>query len=317
MKERKIKIQEDSGSFKRYFKMHYPLYLMLVPGLLYIFFFKLLPYYGIQIGFKDYNIFIGDSPLQAIGLSKWVGLKHFKRLFSGSIFNRLLRNTLSINGLRILVLFPVPIIVAIFLCETRNRLMRSIAQTSIFIPYFFSWTIIYGIFVSILDQHGLVNNLISAMGGEKVVFLTGPTIFRWVLIFTDGWKTVGYNAVIFMAAIIAIDPQLYEAARIDGATKWQQIWHITIPSIMPTIVLMLILKVGHILDVGWEQVLIFYNPAVYETADVIQTYVYRIGIGQMNFSQATAMELFNSVVAFILIVVSNYISKKTLHKSIW
>lgn len=311
------KIAKEGGSFKRYFKMHYPLYIMLIPGLVYIFFFKILPYYGIQIAFKDYNIFLGKSPLQAIRLSPWVGLKHFKRLFAGSIFTRLLRNTLTINGMRILFLFPLPIIVSIALCEIRNRRCRSIAQTSIYVPYFFAWTIIYGIFVSVLDNHGLVNTFISALGGSKVPFLTHEHLFRWVLIFTDGWKTVGYNAVIFMAAIVAVDTQMFEAAKIDGANKWQQIWHITIPSIMPTIVLMLILKVGHILDVGWEQVLIFYNPAVYETADVIQTYVYRIGIGQMNFSQATAMELFNSVVAFILIISCNWVSKKTLHRSIW
>ena len=290
---------------------------MLIPGLIYILFFKILPYYGIQIAFKDYNIFLGKGPLHAIGLSKWVGFKHLNRLFSGNTFVRLLRNTLVINGLRILILFPLPIAVAIALCEIRSNKFRSLSQTAIYVPYFFSWTIIYGIFSSVLDNFGLVNGFLSKIGLQKVSFLTNPDIFRWVLIFTDGWKTVGYNAVIFMAAIIAIDQQLYEAAKIDGASKWQQIWHITIPSIMPTIVLMLILKVGHILDVGWEQVLIFYNPAVLEKADVIQTYVYRIGIGQMNFSQATAMELFNSVVAFILIVTSNFISKKTLHRSIW
>jgi len=297
--------------------MHYSFYLMLIPGLVYIFFFKILPYYGIQIAFKDYNIFLGKGPLQAISLSKWVGFKHFNRLFSGNTFTKLLRNTLIINGLRILILFPLPIVVAIALCEIRSNKFRSLSQTAIYVPYFFSWTIIYGIFSSVLDNFGLVNGFLAKLGLPKVSFLTNPDIFRWVLIFTDGWKTVGYNAVIFMAAIIAIDQQLYEAAKIDGASKWQQIWHITIPCIMPTIVLMLILKVGHILDVGWEQVLIFYNPAVLEKADVIQTYVYRIGIGQMNFSQATAMEVFNSVVAFILIVTSNFISKKTLHRSIW
>ena len=219
--------------------------------------------------------------------------------------------------MRILLLFVPPIVVAILLSELRSRSFRKITQTAIYIPYFFSWSIIYGIFSSVLDSYGLVNKLLSLAGLKSVNFLTDPYIFRGVLIFTDGWKTLGYNAVIYLAAITGLDPQLYEAAKLDGASKWKQIWHITIPGIMPTIVLMLILKVGHILDVGWEQVLIFYNPAVYDTSDVIQTYVYRIGIGKLNFSQATAMELFNSIVAFILIVGANLVSKKTLHRSIW
>lgn len=293
------------------------LYLLLVPGLVYIIIFKLLPYWGIQIAFRDYNIFSSSSPLAAITSSKWVGFKYFDKLLRSSSFIKLLRNTLIINGMRILLLFVPPIIVAILLSELRKKSLRRITQTAIYIPYFFSWSIIYGIFSSVLDSYGLVNKFITALGGNTVNFLTDPYIFRGVLLFTDGWKTLGYNAIIYLAAITGLDPQLYEAAKLDGASKWKQIRHITIPGIMPTIVLMLILKVGHILDVGWEQVLIFYNPAVYDTADVIQTYVYRIGIGKLNFSQATAMELFNSIVAFILIVGANLVSKKTLHRSIW
>lgn len=300
-----------------YVKRHYMLYLMLIPGLVYIVIFKLLPYWGIQIAFRDYNIFSGSNPLAAISTSKWVGTKYFDKLFNSSSFSNLLRNTLVINGMRILLLFVPPIVVAILLSELRSKSFRKITQTAIYIPYFFSWSIIYGIFSSVLDSYGLVNKLLSLAGLKSVNFLTDPYIFRGVLIFTDGWKTLGYNAVIYLAAITGLDPQLYEAAKLDGASKWKQIWHITIPGIMPTIVLMLILKVGHILDVGWEQVLIFYNPAVYDTSDVIQTYVYRIGIGKLNFSQATAMELFNSIVAFILIVGANLVSKKTLHRSIW
>lgn len=300
-----------------YIRRHYTLYMMLIPGLIYIIVFKLLPYWGIQIAFRDYNIFGKGGPLAAITSSKWVGTKNFEKLFRTSTFFTLLRNTLVINGMRILFLFWPPIVVSILLCELRSKYFRKITQTAIYVPYFFSWSIIYGIFSSVLDSYGLVNKMLSAMGLGTVSFLTDPYIFRGVLIFTDGWKTMGYNAVIFLAAITGLDPQLYEAAKLDGASKWKQIWHITIPGIMPTIVLMLILKVGHILDVGWEQVLIFYNPAVFDTADVIQTYVYRIGIGKLNFSQATAMELFNSVVAFILIVGANMVSKKTLHRSIW
>ncbi len=302
---------------RKYIRRHWPLYLMLIPGLVYMIVFKFLPYYGLQIAFRDYNIFSSTSPLRAITASKWVGMKHLNKLFQSSSFATVLSNTLIINGMRILFLFPLPIIIAILLVEIRRKRYRSLSQTAIYVPYFFSWSIIYGIFSSVLDSFGLVNQLVNSLGFERIPFLTEPNIFRGVLIFTDGWKTLGYNAVIYLAAITGLDPQLYEAARIDGASKWRQIWNITLPGILPTIVMMLILKVGHILDVGWEQVLIFYNPAVYEKADVIQTYVYRIGIGKLNFSQATAMELFNSVVAFILIIGANTVSKKTLHRSIW
>lgn len=162
-----------------------------------------------------------------------------------------------------------------------------------------------------------MNSLITFLGLDRIRFFTNPSLFRGILVFTEGWKEVGYNSVIYLAAITGIDTTLYEAARVDGACKWRQIWHITLPGLTPTIVLMLILKVGYILDTGFEQVLVFYNPAVYDVADIIQTYVYRLGMGQMNFSMSTALGLFNSVVAFILIVAANTASKKLLHRSIW
>lgn len=177
--------------------------------------------------------------------------------------------------------------------------------------------LIHSIFYSLLGSYGIINSILVSLSGVRVGFLTDPSIFRGVLVFTEGWKEVGYNTLIYLAAIAGIDPTLYEASRVDGATKLKQIWHVTIPGILPTVVLMLILKVGNILTTGFEQVLVFYNPSVYDVADIIQTYVYRMGLGQMNFSLSTALGLFNSVICFILIVGCNTISKKLVHRSIW
>lgn len=300
-----------------YFWNHRALYLMLLPGLVCLIIFKFLPYYGIQMAFRDYNIFASTDPFEAIKASPWVGMKHFNNLFHNSDFLKVLRNTLVLNGLKVLILFPIPIIFAILLREVPYFRLTKLAQTATYIPYFFSWVVIYGIFSSVLGSYGLVNSLLAKLGFERILFFNDPYVFRGTLIFTDGWKTIGYNTVIFLASIMAIDPTLYEAARMDGANKFQQIWNITIPGMLPTIVLQLILNVGHILDKGFEHVLVFYNPAVYETSDIIMTYVYRQGIGKLDFSRATALGLFNSVVAFILIVGANAVSKRTLKRSIW
>ncbi len=300
-----------------YVKRHPAMYLMLMPGLFFMIIYKFVPLYGILIAFKDYNIFLGDNPIDAIAKSDWVGFEHFHRLFSSSQFMKVLSNTLIINGLKIVWLFPLPIICAILLNEIRKVTFRKFAQTAIYMPYFFSWVVIFGIFYSLFGSYGTVNTVITALGGSRVGFFTDTRVFRSVLVFTEGWKEVGYNTVIYLAAITGIDMTLYEAARVDGAGKLRQIWHITMPGLLPTIVLMLILKVGHILETGFEQVLVFYNPGVYDVADIIQTYVYRLGMGQMDFPLSTALGLFNSVVAFVLIVGANTVSRKLLGRSIW
>lgn len=307
----------EKKTFWQYFRQNWVLYVMLIPGLFFLFIYKFLPLYGTLIAFKDYNIFTGNNPLDAIAKSPWVGFEHFRRLFSSDQFFKVLKNTLVINGMKILWLFPVPIITAILLNEIKAKTYKAITQTVIYVPYFFSWVVIFGIFYSLFGSYGIVNTIITKMGGERIGFFTDPQVFRGMLVFSEGWKEVGYNTIIYLATITAIDPTLYEAAKIDGANKWSQIWNITIPGILPTIVLMLILKVGNILTTGFEQVLVFYNPSVYDVADIIQTYVYRLGIGQMNFPLSTALGLFNSVVALILIVSSNAVSRKTLGRSIW
>lgn len=313
-------VVKPKGGIQRFFlyvRHHWMLYAMLIPGLFFLFIYKLLPLYGLQIAFKDYKIFAADNPIASMGASPWVGLKHFTRLFGSSQFIKVLRNTLVINFEKILWLFPIPICCAILLNEIRNKAYQRLCQTLIYVPYFFSWILIFGIFYSLLGSYGIINNLIVACGGKKISFFGDTGVFRSVLVFTEGWKEIGYNTVIYLAAITGIDMELYEAARIDGANKWQQIWHMTMPGLLPTIVLMLILKVGHILTTGFEQILVFYSPAVYDVADVIETYVYRLGIGQADFSLATALGLFNAVIAFILIVGANTVSKKILGRSIW
>ena len=304
-------------SMGSYLRQHWVLYLMLVPGLFFLFIYKLLPLWGLQIAFKNYKIFAAETPWKAIAESAWVGMKHFNKLFASSQFKVVLRNTLEINFMKILWLFPIPILCAILLNEIRHAFYQKLCQTLIYVPYFFSWVLIFGIFYSLLGSYGIVNTLIAAGGGDRVNFFGDQSIFRSVLVFTEGWKEVGYNTVIYLAAITGIDITLYEAAKVDGANKFAQIWHITLPGLLPTIVLMLIMKVGYILTTGFEQVLVFYSPPVYDVADIIETYVYRIGLGQANFSLATALGLFNAVIAFVLIVGANTVSKKTLGRSIW
>lgn len=304
-------------SMGSYLRQHWVLYLMLIPGLFFLFIYKLLPLWGLQIAFKNYKIFAAETPWKAIAESAWVGMKHFNKLFASSQFKVVLRNTLEINFMKILWLFPIPILCAILLNEIRHAFYQKLCQTLIYVPYFFSWVLIFGIFYSLLGSYGIVNTLIAAGGGDRVNFFGDQSIFRSVLVFTEGWKEVGYNTVIYLAAITGIDITLYEAAKVDGANKFAQIWHITLPGLLPTIVLMLIMKVGYILTTGFEQVLVFYSPPVYDVADIIETYVYRIGLGQANFSLATALGLFNAVVAFVLIVGANTVSKKTLGRSIW
>lgn len=312
-----MKVKQSIGRFFRYVRRHPMMYLMLIPGLFFLFIYKFAPLYGILIAFKDYNIFAGSNPIDAIAKSPWVGFANFERLFKSSEFIKVLTNTLIINGMKILFLFPLPIICAILLNEIRNKAFRKLSQTAIYVPYFFSWVVVFGIFYSLFGSYGVVNNVIAALGHARIKFFTDTGIFRWLLVFTEGWKEIGYNTVIYLAAITGIDIALYEAASVDGANKWKQIWHVTMPGLLPTIVLMFILKVGYILDTGFEQVLVFYNPAVYDVADIIQTYVYRLGMGQMDFPLSTALGLFNSVVAFVLIVSANMISKKLIHRSIW
>lgn len=259
---------------------------MLLPGLLYLLIFRYIPIYGLIIAFKDFNIFQGflNSP--------WVGLEQFRKVFSNPEFYQVLTNNLIISFYKIIFLFPLPIILAILINEIKNVVFKRTIQTVIYLPHFLSWTIIYGIFFVVLNSTGIVNQLIKYLGGETVSFFTNPAIFRSLLVVTAGWKGVGFNTIIYLAAITSINPQLYEASIVDGANKFKQIIHITIPGISSTIIVLFILRIGNILKEGFTQILAMYNPAVYSVADTISTYVYRNGLGQMRFSYSTAIGLF-------------------------
>jgi len=301
----------------RHIRKNTALYLMSVPGLLYLLIYKFLPLYGLTLAFKDFNIFAGDTVLQSLQNSPWVGWQHFEHIFSKPEFIQVLKNTIIISIYKIVFLFPMPIILALLLNEVRREVFKRTIQTLVYLPHFLSWIIIFGLFFSILGTYGLVNQLLGMIGFDPIKFFTDSQYFRGLLVVTEGWKEVGWSAIIFLAAMTSIDPQIYEAAMMDGANRFKRMIYITVPGILPVIVLILILRIGQILNAGFEQILAMYNPAVYDVADTIQTYIYRVSLGQLDFSTGTAFGLFESVIAFILIISSNAICRKTLGKSLW
>lgn len=302
---------------KTYFKRNYDMYLMLLPAMLYIIIFNLTPMYGITLAFKDYDMFIADSPFLSILQSPWVGLEHFRKIFGRPEFMNALCNTLIISCAKILIGFPMPILFAILLNEVKSRKFQKGLQTVVYLPHFLSWAVVAGIFVDLLGSTGMVNSALVSLGFEKVSFLMDNRLFRIVIILSDIWKEVGWGSIIYFAAIAGLDQECFEAAEVDGANRFQQIWYVMLPGLMPTIVLMLIMRVGNIMDAGFSQIFAMYNPTVYETGDIIGTYIYRIGLGKMDFSIGTAVGLFNSLIALMLVVSSNAAAKKMTGKSIW
>jgi len=303
--------------FKKYFQKNYDLYLLLLPGLAFVFIFNILPMYGILLAFKDYDMFAGSSPLSAIGASDWVGFKYFIRVMAREEFRAAFGNTMIISLYKIVFLFPLPILFAILLNEVKSTRFQKSLQLVVYMPHFLSWAVVAGIFVSLLSTTGVVNSALAAMGLDKVKFLMDSNVFRKVIIFSDGWKEIGWSSIIYFAAIAGLDQECYEAALVDGASRFQKIWYITIPGLMPTIVLMLILRVGGIMDAGFSQIFAMYNPTVYDVADIIGTYIYRTSLGKLDFSTGTAVGLFNSVIALMLVLGSNAFAKKATGKSIW
>ena len=288
------------------------LYLILLPFIIWYAVFMFKPMYGMVIAFKDYSLFRGISG------SEWVGLKNFKDFLTSPEFYVTLKNRLMLNVYSLLLEFPFAILLALMLNEVKNKYFKTIVQTASFIPYFIAIVVATGITINILSPStGVVNVFLEKLGFERVYFLAKPEFFRGIFTGLNMWKTAGFNAVIYLAALTAVDEQLYEAAKIDGANKFQQLRHITIPAIIPTIVVMLVLKVGSMLNVAFETVLLLYQPATYEAADVISTYVYRTGMLMQDFGLATAVGLFNAVVGFILVYSANRWSKKVTQSSLW
>nr|WP_239624712.1 ABC transporter permease subunit [Paenibacillus sp. H1-7] len=298
---------QEIGSKKklwRYIWFHRYLYLMLVPALVYYLIFHYIPMYGAIVAFKDFSITKG-----ILG-SDWAGFKHFAYLFSQDKFWQVIENTVIISLYRLTFGFPAPIIVALLLNEVRSRLFKQTVQTAIYLPHFISWVILGGLLLNLLStDNGVINNIIKAFGGEPVGFMSDESYFRSTLVFSMIWKEFGWNTIIYMAALAGINPQLYEAALIDGANRWQRLLHVTLPLMRGTIILLLILRLGGIMEAGFEQIFVLYHPGVYSVSDIIDTYVYRIGLTEGRFSIAAAVGLFKSLINFVLLILANRLAR--------
>lgn len=269
------------------------------------------PMYGAIIAFKDYSIGRG------IFNSPWVGFKHFVSFFHDINFIRIVKNTFLINIYDILWGFPAPIIMALLLNEVRSRYFKKTIQTLTYLPYFVSMVVVCGIIIDFTSSNGIINQLISNLGIEKTNLLSKSEYFRTIYISSGIWQNVGWGSIIYLAALTNISPELYESAVIDGAGKWKQLVHITLPGIASTIIVLLILRMGSIMSVGFEKIILLYNPLTYETADVIASYVYRKGLLNADYSYSTAIGLFNSVINFLFLVGSNWLSKRHTESSLW
>lgn len=293
------------------FKFNKWLYIMIVPVILFYIIFCYAPMYGIIIAFKDF------SPLKGIMGSDWTGLKNFATFFTSAYAFRTIRNTFLLSFYGLLWGFPAPIILALMLNEVRNRVFKKLAQSITYLPHFISLVVVCGMIVTFTQKDGIVNDVIAALGGQRQLFMQMPNMFRSIFISTNIWQGIGWGSIIYLAALSGIDQQLYEAASLDGASRWQQTIHVTIPGIMPTVIIMLVLNIGSLMSVGYEKVILLYNPLTYETADVISSYVYRMGLINNDFGLATAVGLFNSVINFILIYIANTLSRKVTEISLW
>ncbi|WP_242984494.1 ABC transporter permease subunit [Clostridium sp. chh4-2] len=285
-------------------KEHKVLYLLMIPGLLYFILFRYLPMFGLVIAFKDYNIFKG------IWASDWVGLANFKALVHSSDFWNVMKNTLVISLTKIVIGFPIPILLAILLNEIKAVKFKKVTQTLLYLPHFLSWVVIGGIMLNLFSPvFGLAGQVFRVLGVEPINIMAKKSTIFWVVIFSDVWKEAGWSTIVFLAALTQVDLNLYEAARMDGANKFQQMLHITIPAISSIIIVMLILRIGKVMSAGFEQILVLQNPITMESIDIFDTYVYREGLGRGSYSFAAAVDTFKSVIALILVSSANKISK--------
>ena len=288
------------------------LYVLLLPGLLWYLLFAYRPMLGLRMAFYDYNVFRG------FGGSEFVGLENFRTYVLGPDFWRTIKNTIMIAVWQMLICFPFPIILAIMITEMRSKFISKSVQTITFLPHFISTVVVCGMVISFLSPStGIINKIIELFGGEATYFMVYPQYFRPVYTLMTLWQTAGFNAIVYIAALMGIDPQLYEAAVVDGAGRFRRIWNITIPGIIPTVVTMFIMNIGKMVKVGYESILLLYQPSTYPTADVISTYSYRVGIQSGDYGVATAAGLFEAVVALILVVAANKVSRKLTETTLW
>lgn len=300
-----------TNTWARALRKDWQLYSLVVLPILFLLIFRYLPMAGNIIAFRRYlpggNLF-GEE---------WVGLTYFELFLDDPGFWRAFTNTLILGGLTLLFLFPLPIVLALLLNEVRTRYLKRFVQTISYMPHFLSIVVVAGIIFQTLSIDGIVNQLWEGMGGSPISFLQEPGWFRTIYISSEAWQTVGWGTILYLAALTTIDPDLYEAARIDGASRWQQTWHVTLPGIRPTIVTLLVLNTGTFMAVGFEKILLIYNPLTYETGDVIATYVYRMGVQNGLFSYATAIGMFEAVIGLVLVYSVNFISRRTVGTSLW
>ncbi|OMF20999.1 protein lplB [Paenibacillus sp. FSL H7-0331] len=291
---------------------HKYMYLLALPGILFFMIFKFAPMWGLLLAFKEYN------PYSGFAGSEWVGFKHFTELFTDKNFYIMLRNTFAINIFGLVFMFPLPIILGLMLNEVRHEVFKRINQSIVYLPHFLSWVVVASMTFFVLSTDvGIINKLITDSGGESIAFLSNPNYFWGMITLQSMWKEVGWGTIIFLAAMAGVDPQRYEAAVVDGASRWRQIWHITLPAIRPTIFILLILRLGHMADVGFEQILLMMNPLVSSLAEVFDTYSYTQGILKGQISTGVTVGMFKGVVGFILVMVSNYVVKKLGHEGIY
>lgn len=296
---------------KRDFRMNWQIYLLAIPMIVYFITFSYIPMAGVVMAFQRF------SPRQGYFRSPFIGLQNFRDFFSSYYFWRLIRNTFLISFYNLLFAFPAPIVFALLLNEVKNRYFKKTVQTISYMPHFISMVVIAGLIRDFTDTDGLITMLVVALGGQQRNLLSDPKLFRTIYVGSEIWQGIGFNSIIYLAALSSVDQELYEAAIIDGAGRWRQTWHITLPGIAPTIIIMLILRMGSLFSVGFEKIILLYTPMTYETADVISSFTYRKGLLENNYGYSTAVGLFNSVINFAMLLFANFLSRKYSETSLF
>lgn len=298
------KKQKRFSAIKKDLYYNYEIYLMLLPVIVFYLIFHYAPMYGILMGFQDYQ------PMLGVSGSRWVGFKYFTDFFQSANFYRLMKNTVTISVANLIFGFPAPIILALMINEVRKKWFARTIQTITYIPHFISLVVVCALIRDFTSDSGIINTFCQIFGYDGRTMLTKPRLFLPIYVISAIWQEIGWNSIIYLAALSGVDKQLYEAAEIDGAGKWRQLINITLPSIMPTIIILFIMRMGTLISIGYEKVILLYNPGIYDTADVISSYVYRLGFENANYSASTAIGLFNSVINIVLILATNKLSRK-------
>ncbi len=305
-------LSDHLGRLARDMWKHRWFYLLLIPPLTYYLIFRYIPIYNAQIAFKDFRALLGVEG------SPWIGFDHFETFFKSFYFGELIANTVIFSAAKLVLGLPVAVILALAIHESQLLRFRSLVQTATYLPHFLSWVIMFGILLALFSPSGgMVNEAIKAVGGRSISFMTSPDWFRQIVVGSDLWKETGWSTILYLAALLAVNPELYEAAAVDGASRWQRIWHISIPGIIPVMVLVTLLRIGNILDAGFNQIYVLYSVPVYSVGDIIDTWVYRSGILDFQFSLATAVGLFKGVIGLILILSANKVAKRLADQSLF